>query len=72
MVSVAALESVKSRLEFGEQGRLNASSLELKCGAGPFVLNSGQVVAGVASGRNERKLSGIPTSGWHIVGGYFR
>ena len=65
-VSVAALESVKSRLDFGEQGRLNASSLELKCGAEPFVLNSGQVVVGVASGRNERKLTGIPTSSGDI------
>jgi hypothetical protein len=59
------LESVKSRLDFGEQGRANASSLESKCSAEPLELNRGQMSGHItvyASERNERKFSDTPSS----------
>ena len=71
LVTVTELASVKSRLDFGEQGRANASSLEFKCGAEPGVVNSGQI-PGVLTihsfERNERKSSEIPTSSGELSG----
>ena len=60
------LESVESRLDFGEQGRANASTLEDKCSANGSQMSG--VVTVVETERNERKFVDTPTSSGGISG----
>ena len=63
---VKELLSVKSRLDFGEQGRANASTLEDKCSANGSQMSG--VVTVVETERNERKFVDTPTSSGGISG----